>query len=237
MTARATDPATSHLAATYIDGKRPGLRDAFLMALKTLGPSTANEIADWCVKSGVSANAESVRKRAGDLVNDGLCEWSDARACKITSLNARTVRIANADIRVRTETAEHAKADRRASAGGSGCTRKATGNSGKVRDIEVAGLENQGGQKSVSTPQAEQAKAAVEFVNAERDWIDIWRAAMELSRVAKALGTWPDGTSEQYIHAIEAVAAQGLIERDGGRVRRKRVVVESKVVQKGLFSD
>jgi hypothetical protein len=62
----------------------------------------------------------------------------------------------------------------------------------------------------------------------------IFKAAVEIAALAK-IGTWTAGTSNEYIVAIEQAAAQGLIERDGQKVRAKLVVVEKKAVQKGLF--
>jgi hypothetical protein len=232
MTARATDPATSHLAATYIAGKRPGLKDAFLMALKALGPSTANEIAQWCVQSGVTANAESVRKRAIELVRDGLCEWSEARACKVTKLQARTVRVANEN--QDRDGREDSEANRPSSTSDSGRSRKSDSNSGKVQDQQVASVRNQTAAK-VSTPEADRIAAVAEYVRHEREWIDNWRVGQAMSIAARTLGTWPMGTAEEYILACDLASAQGLIEREGQKVRAKRVERELKAVQKGLF--
>ncbi len=233
MTARTTDPATSHLAATYIAGKRPGLKDAFLMALKALGPSTANEIANWCVTHGVTANAESVRKRALELVRDGLAKYGQARTCKITGQQAGTLELSN---EVQCEQKEHTNFDGRDSTANTRRAGQVQRHSGAVQRESEHGRQHKG-PLSVSTPDTERIQAVVQFINAEREWIETWRAGMELSKVAKALGTWPMGTTEEYIRACESAAAQGLIERDGGRVRRKRAEKETKATQMGLFGD
>lgn len=233
MTARTTDPATSHLAATYINGKRPGLKDAFLQALRTLGPSTANEIAQWCVTHGVSANAESVRKRALELVRDGLAKYGPSRACKVTGQQAGTLERSNADSSLETKSVESTATERRESTVDSGRDRKSSGHSQGTSSQHVAGLRNQAASQ-VSTPEAERVNAVAEFMRYEHDYQPIYGIAAELSRLAK-LGTWPVGDSNEYIVAIETCAAQGLIERNGSNVRAVKVVKESKVVQKGLF--
>lgn len=235
MTARTTDPATSHLAATYINGKRPGLKDAFLQALRTLGPSTANEIAQWCVTHGVSANAESVRKRALELVRDGLAKYGPSRACKVTGQQAGTLERSNADSSLETKSVESTATERRESTVDSGRDRKSSGHSQGTSSQHVAGLRNQAASQ-VSTPEAERVNAVAEFMRYEHDYQPIYGIAAELSRLAK-LGTWPVGDSNEYIVAIEACVAQGLIERNGSKVRRIKPVKETKVVQVSLFND
>lgn len=130
-----------------------------------------------------------MRKRALDVVRDGVCEWSDARACKITGLNARTVRLTTGEI---------------------------------LRRPPESNIE------------AERIQAVAEFVKSEREWVAIFKVAVELAGLSK-VGTWPKGDSNEYIVAIESAALMGLIERAGSNVRRKREVVETKAVQGSLF--
>ncbi len=235
MTARTTDPATSHLAATYIAGKRPGLKDAFLMALKALGPSTANEIASWCVTHGVSANAESVRKRALELVRDGLAKYGPSRTCKITGQQAGTLELSNANSSVAAIEKQPTATERRESTSDSGRSGQSRGHSQSTSSQQVAGVRNQtSGQ--VSTPDTERIEAAAEFVKNERDWVAIFKAAVELSHLSK-LGSWPLGDSNDYIQAIESAVLTGLIERSGSNVRAKRAEKETKATQMGLFGD
>lgn len=235
MTARTTDPATSHLAATYIAGKRPGLKDAFLMALKALGPSTANEIADWCVKHGFTQNAESVRKRAKELVDEGICKWGIARECKITGLQARTVELNHANSSVAAIEKQPTATERRESTSDSGRSGQSRGHSQSTSSQQVAGVRDQA-TSQVSTPDTERIQAAAEFVKNERDWVAIFKAAVELSHLSK-LGSWPLGDSNDYIQAIESAVLTGLIERSGSNVRAKRAEKETKATQMGLFGD
>lgn len=233
MTARTSDPATSHLAATYIAGKRPGLRDAFLMALKALGPSTANEIAQWCVQSGISANAESVRKRAKELIDDGLAQYGPQKECSVTKQQAGTLELTNANPSVVTVENKQATTERRESTSHSGCDRTSGGNSQSTQGQPVAGVRNKT-TSQVSTLEAERVQAAAEFVKSEREWVAIFKVAVELSGLSK-VGTWPKGDSNEYIVAIESAAVAGLIDRSGSNVRRKREVVEVAAKQMGLF--
>lgn len=235
MTARTTDPATSHLAATYIARKRPGLKDAFLMALKALGPSTANEIAQWCVQSGVSANAESVRKRAKELIDSGLAKYGPQKECSVTKQQAGTLELVNGNPPDTNDESKHANANRRESTTDSGCDRTLPRDSQKVQSQPNANLANQTGSKAVQSPEADRIAAVAEFMRNERsDKMHIIDLANEMSSLAK-MGTWPAGDSNQYIVAIESAALAGLIERSGSNVRRVKVVAEVKVVQKGLF--
>lgn len=244
MTARATDPATSHLAATYIDGKRPGLRDAFLMALKALGPSTANEIADWCLLNGLTANAESVRKRAKELIDGELIEPAGERACKKTGLKAGTVRLCN-DIRLEQGIQKHegAVASNERPEGASDTRRvgATVGDSQKIQGQRNDGFANktrsetvQPSETKLSDCEAERVKAVAEFMRHEHGLRFIPDVANEMARFAK-LGTWPAGDSNQYIVAIESAALAGLIERSGSNVRRVQPTKQKQVIQKELF--
>lgn len=234
MTARTTDPATSHLGAAYIDGKLPGLRDAFMQCLRILGPSTANEIARHAVTSGIAANAESVRKRAGELMRDGLIERGPERYCEVTKQLAGTMRLSNGN--TTRERSTQPNTDGRTSAGNP--RRAGLDNQSEAGD-GVQGLRHGNQQHSqtqdVPTPDTQRIKAVAEFVSREREWIDNWRVALDISIAMKAGADWPAGSSDDYVRAMDAAAAQGLIEREGQKVRAKRVENVAKAVQKGLF--
>lgn len=231
MTARTTDPATSHLAATYINGKRPGLKDAFLQALRVLGPSTANEIAQWCVQAGVSANQESVRKRAKELVDEGSAKYGPQKTCKVTGQQAGTLELCNA-----TNNGNATKSDRRTSPGNSGLTGTSESASGEVRGVRVDS-QHDSQRQTIPSLEAERIEAVVSLIKRERDWIDNWRIALDITVTRKAGASWPDGSTDDYVRAMDVAGTQGLIECRGNQVRAKRVEVEAKAVQGSLFAD
>ena len=234
MTSRTTDPSTSHLGAAHIAPKRMGLRAAFIQALEAIGPSTANEIARYAVQRGVAANAESVRKRASELIRDGLIKLGPSRECSVTGQSAGTVELTYDEVAIRNRSAVP-DVQRRAS----------SSNSGQRRTPERPGETVQGGVKhdsqhnqrqTLPTPEAERIEAVVQFMRSEREYRAIFAIATEMHHLAK-LGTWPDGDSNDYIVAVESAAAQGLIERHGSNVRFKRQEKQPTIKQQGLFDD
>jgi len=92
-TARDRDPQTSHQAAAEVGDKLPALRGLFLDVLrKSTQPMTAAEVGH--AMDG-KANAESIRKRAHELVRLGLIVKDKTRPCNVTGKNARTYKIKN----------------------------------------------------------------------------------------------------------------------------------------------
>lgn len=80
--ARASDPQTSHDGAKSIASKRQLLRSKFVARVREIGmPCTANEVA---------RGDESLRKRAGELVDDGLLAVTGTRKCSVTGKSAST---------------------------------------------------------------------------------------------------------------------------------------------------
>lgn len=90
--ARDTDPDTSHMAAAGVSRKSLKLHEAMVDSLRIAGHAmTAQEMAAACVVrcGGLS---ESYRKRAHELVEEGLIEKSGVRVCGITGVPAQTYR-------------------------------------------------------------------------------------------------------------------------------------------------
>ena len=84
--ARSTDPATSHEAASGVN--LSATKQRCLAVLK--GSMTASEIGrDATVNGG---NAETHRKRVGELHRDGLIESCGTRVCTVTGINAAVYR-------------------------------------------------------------------------------------------------------------------------------------------------
>ena len=82
---RSDDPQTSAEGALHIAEKLSGKRAVFLHCLKQIGhASTASEVAAKSVELGLVECAESVRKRAGELVRYGLIERAGSRPCNTT---------------------------------------------------------------------------------------------------------------------------------------------------------
>jgi hypothetical protein len=88
--ARESDADTSHVAATKVRPKLVGLRQTFVEVLGTLGQATANEVAAAAVGGGLVFNAESIRKRAQELVDLGFVRVVGSRVCSVTG-NAASV--------------------------------------------------------------------------------------------------------------------------------------------------
>ena len=86
--ARESDPETSHAAATKVRPKLVGLRQTFVEVLKSLGQATANEVAAAAVGAGLVVNAESIRKRAQELVDLGWVRVVGSRTCAVTGNSA-----------------------------------------------------------------------------------------------------------------------------------------------------
>jgi len=84
---RSTDPLTSSEAAEHIDstGKRQANKQFALDLLRANPHSTASEL-DAMVGSGEG----KVRKRLGDLREDGLAKTTGTRQCRVTGRNAQT---------------------------------------------------------------------------------------------------------------------------------------------------
>jgi hypothetical protein len=88
--ARESDADTSHLASKKVRPKLVGLRQTFVEVLGTLGQATANEVAAAAVGGGLVVNAESIRKRAQELVDLGFVRVVGSRVCSVTG-NAASV--------------------------------------------------------------------------------------------------------------------------------------------------
>ena len=74
---RLTDPLESHAAADASQGNIQQIKDAVLQLIFDLGPSTGKELNRryrelWESRGYPQADDESPRKRAGELVADGL---------------------------------------------------------------------------------------------------------------------------------------------------------------------
>lgn len=91
--ARDRDPATSHSAADDIANALPNLRGVFFDVLgRAAEPMTAAEV-------GLAAskfNAESIRKRAHELVRLGVIVRAAPRPCRVTGKMATTYQIRRA---------------------------------------------------------------------------------------------------------------------------------------------
>jgi hypothetical protein len=87
--ARKSDPQTSQQSAAETEKKLGRYKAVFLQSLRHLKSATANEVAQDCVllNGGVT---ESYRKRAKELLTDGLIEECGERRCEITGKNCRT---------------------------------------------------------------------------------------------------------------------------------------------------
>jgi hypothetical protein len=86
--ARESDKETSHEAATNVQLKLVGLRAVFYHVLKSLGKATANEVGAAAVGAGLVKNAESVRKRAQEVVDLHLAVECGTRVCGVTGNSA-----------------------------------------------------------------------------------------------------------------------------------------------------
>jgi hypothetical protein len=84
--ARASDPVTSRLAAKNIQPKLSNLHRQFLNKLLELGQATSNEVAMSI--SNEHARINSLRRRASDLVEDGLVREVGHRVCSRTNNRA-----------------------------------------------------------------------------------------------------------------------------------------------------
>lgn len=86
--ARESDPVTSHAGASHVRPKLVGLRAVFVETLRLLGRGTANEVAAAAVGAGLVGNAESVRKRAKELVDLHWIKVVGSRPCSVTGCDA-----------------------------------------------------------------------------------------------------------------------------------------------------
>lgn len=85
---RESDPVTSEQAAERVPVRE--LREMFLASLDALNSATANEIKRYWVGAGRDdSKAESVRKRASELVKAGKIKVVDRRPCSVTGNNAQ----------------------------------------------------------------------------------------------------------------------------------------------------
>lgn len=86
--ARHSDPETSKAAAAHIEPNLSATKQRCLAVLN--GSMTASEIGrDATVNGG---NAETHRKRVGELHRDGLIESCGTRVCTVTGINAAVYR-------------------------------------------------------------------------------------------------------------------------------------------------
>jgi predicted ArsR family transcriptional regulator len=86
---RKSDPETSKEAAAKLNTGQA--RKCFLEGLANCGrPSTANEIA---IEFKGAMMQETIRKRAKELVNDGLVEIDGKRTCLFTNRSATTYKL------------------------------------------------------------------------------------------------------------------------------------------------
>ena len=86
MLVRVTDPQPSVEAAVVIAPKLTELQAAFMAELRTIGPSTANEVAESI--STNFARRNSLRRRASDLVKLGLVVAQQSRICRVSGRSA-----------------------------------------------------------------------------------------------------------------------------------------------------
>ena len=89
---RQSDPATSQLAASEIQGSLGTLQTRLLEAVASLSEPTANEAAQAAVELH-GGMAESYRKRMKELVRQGLVEVAGERQCWITGKTAQTYKV------------------------------------------------------------------------------------------------------------------------------------------------
>jgi hypothetical protein len=94
--ARRSDQPTSHQAAAEIAGKLGYCAANMLDAFRYLGEATASEAAqlaaDAEVTEGRPTQAESYRKRAGELERAGRITVTGTRKCRVSGKQARTFR-------------------------------------------------------------------------------------------------------------------------------------------------
>ena len=89
--ARASDPATSKIAAAEIETRASSLRAEFVRSLRARGlPSTAQEVA---AGSDVAIR-DSVRKRAAECVSAGAVVVIGSKRCEVTGKLATTYWVA-----------------------------------------------------------------------------------------------------------------------------------------------
>lgn len=97
MTARNTDPTTSHVAAIGLLPKLPNLRAIYVAGLEALGEATAGEIAAWVeANGGTRTQAESVRKRKKEITDSGLAKVVGIRQCSVTRNNCEVLMLCQA---------------------------------------------------------------------------------------------------------------------------------------------
>ena len=90
--ARDVDSDTSHMAAAHVARKSRALHDAMIDSLRISGHAmTAQEMAAACV-TRCGGLAESYRKRAHELVADGLIVPCGVRVCGVTGASANIYR-------------------------------------------------------------------------------------------------------------------------------------------------
>lgn len=89
---RRADPITSQKSAAETAKRLGPLKESFLLGLRFLKEATANEVATDCVLQ-CGGITESYRKRAKDLIRDGLIEECGERACKVTGKTATTYKL------------------------------------------------------------------------------------------------------------------------------------------------
>jgi hypothetical protein len=89
---RKSDPITSQKSAAETEKKLGPLKEAFLILLRFLKEATANEVATDCVLQ-CGGIAESYRKRAKDLIRDGLIEECGDRRCEVTGKSATVYKL------------------------------------------------------------------------------------------------------------------------------------------------
>lgn len=94
--ARVSDPSTSKEAAAGIAVKLISCQRALLESFRRMQvyeEPTAGEAANNAYEHDQSSNAESYRKRCGELVRLGLIQESGKRKCRVTGNNARTFKV------------------------------------------------------------------------------------------------------------------------------------------------
>ena len=99
---RPSDPQASVSGAQHIAGKLPSLHEIFVEQLVGRSPLTAAEVADYAKRQyGRQVNAESVRKRAKELVgtpdSPGVVTVAGSRPCRITGMDATTYTLRRRD--------------------------------------------------------------------------------------------------------------------------------------------
>jgi hypothetical protein len=237
MTVRISDPATSHIAATNIARKLPTLKAAFVDALQALGQATANEIAKHATDSGVAANAESVRKRALELIRDGLAKYGPSRTCKVTGQLAGTLELTHADSQIHAVQRQHAETDGRTSTRNLPVERTQRRTSQAVQDIAQPGESHQS-KTGLQGRHAELVEAVVGFVRDERGWCDEWRIGIDIGNLRRAGACWPDATTDEWINAVKAAVDAGKLERgENKRVRFVSLPVAIAEKQLNLFGE